>query len=407
MIDVLVTITIGGKPLTLFGSVDAKECSIFLNYQVINQESIELDLLHQAPADIPLLDTKAHQYTVYGCKFLHQSISLAPAGIVRLTGSFTRLVRETHPDKTYRSVRFRFSGMEQLFPYERFVTQFEDNENSLTFTKQNIEKLHHVLHGGIDCVIESEFSGVQSSDHLFELNVTQQKVIKLSFSEKRTIDDLLSIVKVVKQYFEFLLKQEIQLETVVFYDVGDFREGTLLSDPVLRPKTFVKSIKEKPYRATIEKMFKGLDGWLAGYDKYSGVIALWQKTIYNLNVSEDDLFIWRCQAFELLCTITEDIFVKANSLKGKNQANPNLRNFLNAVKALYGTLNVDSLYFKDIKEVRDKLTHNNPQKSVTDAQKKNAHELINWALVKTLAKIMDIEGIPLMYCLTPPDQAPN
>lgn len=100
--------------------------------------------------------------------------------------------------------------------------------------------------------------------------------------------------------------------------------------------------------------------------------------------------------------MNEEIFNKANSLKGKKQQNPNLRNFLNAVNALYGiSKTIDQQFFGDVKEVRDKLTHNNPTKQVTERQKKNSYVIIEYFLIKTISKIMGITGIPASLFLWP------
>lgn len=86
----------------------------------------------------------------------------------------------------------------------------------------------------------------------------------------------------------------------------------------------------------------------------------------------------------------------------KKQANPNLRNFLSAVNELYCfNPRLSNQYFKDLKEVRDKLTHNNPRKRISDVQEFNSYSLINYFFIKTFAKIMSIENIKSTLVLKP------
>ena len=112
---------------------------------------------------------------------------------------------------------------------------------------------------------------------------------------------MLSLVDKTKKYFEFVLKQEILIDSVEFCDSDKpYRCSKLIFDAILQPKTFIKDIKNNPYPESEDVLFSGLDGWLRNYDKYNEVVKIWQKSIYNINVADEDLFIWRCQAFELL-----------------------------------------------------------------------------------------------------------
>ena len=45
-----------------------------------------------------------------------------------------------------------------------------------------------------------------------------------------------------------------------------------------------------------EKLFLKCD-----YTTEGNINDLLRKTIYNTNVDESDLFLWRCQAFEKIC----------------------------------------------------------------------------------------------------------
>lgn len=220
-------------------------------------------------------------------------------------------------------------------------------------------------------------------------------MIRLKCTTQKSIDELLELVDKTKKYFEFVLKQEILLTDIHFCDCETrYRSSKLIYDPILRAKTFVEEIKDRPYPESIDVLVSGLDGWLNNYDKYYDVIKLWQKSIYNINVSHEDLFIWRCQAFELLCTINKEIYDSAYSLRNPKQPYPNLNNFLTATNNLYDFFKgLDVKYFVYVKDVRDKLTHNNPEKTITAAQKENSFSLIEFFLIKTLCKTMSINGV--------------
>ena len=395
MIDVMVTMRVNEEPLTLFGKVDEKENRIVLNYQILSKAVSEVDLIHHRPMDIPLLDTEAHNYTAYGCKFTKQTTSIS-AYTVQVEGTFTRLLKERNLGATYNSVSFSFTGIEKIFPLDCFSTQSEEGSTPLTFTKELGQRLEYTLMDSISCRVESTFAGVKSSSRMYDLCVKQSKTMVFNLPDKHSVDALLVFVVRVKQYFEFILGQEIGLRDVAFYnkEAPGMERGEIIFEPLLLPKTFLRTVKDNPYRESFDTLFAGLNGWMVNYDAYQRVIEIWQKSIYNLSVSKEDLFIWRCQAFELLCTLNPDIFQKADSLKAHKQQYPNLKNFLSAIKALYGIINVQPEYFRDVKDVRDVLTHNNPTKSVSDNQKKNSYSIMEVALSKAMAQIFGIKGIP-------------
>lgn len=73
---------------------------------------------------------------------------------------------------------------------------------------------------------------------------------------------------------------------------------------------------------------EGINQWLLHYEPYKEVINIWKKTIYNRHVSDEDVFIWRCQSLELLCTLYKPLLDEAKSqIKNPKQSFPNLSNF--------------------------------------------------------------------------------
>lgn len=78
-------------------------------------------------------------------------------------------------------------------------------------------------------------------------------------------------------------------------------------------------------------------------------------------MSEEDVFLWRCQAFELLCELNDTIYDEAIKLKENRQKAPNLRNYLEAINRVHHYVDCVDEDFKDVKEVRNQYTHNNPR----------------------------------------------
>ena len=215
---------------------------------------------------------------------------------------------------------------------------------------------------------------------------------------------MLVSVEKIKTFFEFILKQEITICLIEFVNTptGGYSRGILLYDTLLYKKTNNNLTALNSYRGSNDDLFNGLIEWIRQYDKYYQVIEIWKKTIYNSHISKEDLFLWRCQAFELLCIINPLIKDKSISLKAKKQANPNLKNFLTAVSDIYKiSTHLDSRYFRDLKDVRDKLTHNNPHKKISEDQKSNSYDLIEHFFVKTFSKVNNIKGMSTALGLKP------
>lgn len=397
MIDVLKTLEIEGEQITLFGKIDDEKHTVVFNYHVTNKASMDLreSIIRYPKIDMPIHDMEAQQYSIYGCKFFKSQLSFSKEGVVTIYGTFDRLVKEDELSRKYDTVIFSFRGIEKIFSLENFETQCDFDSGKVIFSKDKDNVLKYTVNDDIECFIESQFSGIVETSDLYELDVKQNKVIRLKCTAQKNIDKLLELVNKTKKYFEFVLKQEILLVDIHFCNSETrYRSSKLIYDPILTSKTFVKDIKDKAYPESIDVLVSGLDGWLKNYDTYYDVITIWQKSIYNTNVSQEDLYIWRCQAFELLCTINKEIYDNAYSLRNPKQPYPNLNNFLTATNNLYNFFKgLDVKYFVDIKDVRDKLTHNNPEKTITDIQKENSFRLIEFFLIKTLCKTMSIKGV--------------
>lgn len=403
MLDVFTVITIEKEELNLFGKINEANGDIELHLPMTSTKAIEFarDIIYQPKINFPVLDMTALQYSVYGCKFYRNELAFNNAGVTTIFGKFGRFVCEEQLNKKYDTISFSFQEIEKLFPLENFDTEFAGIDKEIIFTKGKHEKISKSLIGNITCTVESSFTGVYKSPNLYNLDVKQTKVVRLEFESTKTIDELLEVLYKIKKYFEFILKQEIKLTNInISNGNSTHRQGKLVYDTILIPQTFIKEIDKSFKPVDADVFFKGLNGWLREFEKCSEVINLWQKTIYNNNVLLEDLFLWKCQAFELLCSLYSGIYEKAKSFTGKNQANPNLRNYLSAVSNIYGFCKtLDKKHFKDVKDVRDKLTHNNPIKTITETQKKNAFSLIDYFLIKTICVICEMDCIPTSLCL--------
>lgn len=394
MLDVFTVITIEKEEFNLFGKINEANGDIELHLPMTSTKAIEFarDIIYHPKINFSVLDMTALQYSVYGCKFYRTQLSYNNAGINTIIGKFDRLVCEEELDKKYDTISFSFEDIEKLFPLESFDTEFGGTDKEIIFSKRKHEIISKNLIDNIACTIESSFTGVHKSENLYNLDVKQTKVIRFEFVNQKTIDELLEVLYKFKKYLEFILRQEIKLINIAISNGNStYIQGKLVYDTILKPQTFIKEIDKSFRPVDTNKFFKGLNGWLREYEKCSEVIKLWQKTIYNNNVLDEDLFLWKCQAFELLCSLYSNIREKANLLKEKRQANPNLKNFMSAVSSLYKFCEtLDKKYYKDVKDVRDKLTHNNPMKTISEDQKKNAFSLIDYFLTKTIAVICEI-----------------
>lgn len=400
MIDVITNIIYKEEKITLFGRINEEECDIELNCLI---EGIEVkdffnSIIYKPPFDLALTDTKANPYAIYGCKFLQSTLSIANRGVMTIKGKFLSLVKEKEVNKKYDIVEWSFYGLEQFFSLESFNTELGDDGYSFKFIKSETIRQEFDLIDGITGEIHSDYTNVLTSPKLYNLSVEQKKVIKLSFKDKVSKEDINRVILKIKSYFEFIIKQELKISSIVYKNENPFDcfDGVLISGLMLQSKTMVKKIREFPFRDTDKKFFSGMKAWMDLYEPYQEVVGIWQKTIYNSNVPKMDRFIWICQAFELLCTINTEIYEKSKQFKAANSANPNLYSFLCATNELYKIADGISVeYFKLVKDVRNKLTHNNPRIIITDNQKENAYQIIEFFFTKTMETLLGIDGIPL------------
>lgn len=203
------------------------------------------------------------------------------------------------------------------------------------------------------------------------------------------IDSLITPLVKVREYFEFLINKEIYVDRIIYSDgVGTSIE--ILNDRLLMSSNdcWVNEVSlEQP-----ETIVVGINQWLLHYELYKEVIGIWRKTIYNRQVSDEDVFIWRCQSFELLCTLYKPLLDEAKrQIKNPKQSSPNLSNFLNALNIKHKFIECDKDYFDEVKDVRNVYTHYNPNKHISEREWKNASYLIKSALKTAIVYIMQLD----------------
>ena len=123
-----------------------------------------------------------------------------------------------------------------------------------------------------------------------------------------------------------------------------------------------------------------------------------------MNIADEDRFVWEAQAFEAFCETHKDIYSQAKKTKAPGQSFPNLYNYLKAVQEKYGFDSLYESYYKDVKDVRNYYTHNNPNLTITDRQKKNSSKLIHYFLRTSIAKEFGINNLKSSFFLIPKEE---
>ena len=182
-----------------------------------------------------------------------------------------------------------------------------------------------------------------------------------------------------REYFEFIANHELIIDEIQYKKINGEGIEIIRSDKITSEKSFVFNDKTI---LTKDVIFDDLDKWLIYYEEYKEPIYIWKKSIYNYNVSEEDVFLWRCQAFELLSEINKEIYDKAMELKSEKQIEPNLYNYLEALNKLHHYINCNKKELRAVKEVRNLYTHNNPKKKITKRQWHNSIHIIRLAFIE-------------------------
>lgn len=213
--------------------------------------------------------------------------------------------------------------------------------------------------------------------NLIEVDEKRKIIVKLN--DINNFNVLHNLLVKVREYFDFIANHELIFDEIKYYDAHGEGIEILRSDKITSEKSFI--FHEKTMLST-DVIFYDLNQWLSNYEKYKEPIYIWKKSIHNYNVSEEDVFLWRCQSFELLCELDDTIYTEALKLKDKRQKEPNLRNYLEALNQMHHYIDCEDEDLIDVKEVRNLYTHNNPQKLVSKRQWHNSMHIIQIALME-------------------------
>lgn len=314
---------------------------------------------------IVIVDEKGQEFTAYECLFISRTTKMET---ITMLGHYKTLIKGRNIPEA-GVISFHFEGLEHFF------NQFLEFQDLGLPQKENSWSL---------------------------LNNDGMVEVVTKVSDVDCIDALIAPLVKVREYFEFLIDKEIYVDWVVYSDgVGTSIE--ILNDRLLMSQNDCLVNEECPEKP--ETILKGINQWLLHYEPYKEVIHIWRKTIYNRQVSDEDVFIWRCQSLELLCTLYEPLLVEAKQQMKNPSKNPdpNLSHFLKALNFKRKFIECDKSYFNDVKDVRNVYTHYNPKKHISERQWWNSSHLIKSALKIALGYVMelDIEDIGF-FILIPP-----
>ncbi|HWP79917.1 MAG TPA: hypothetical protein VN446_04685, partial [Candidatus Acidoferrum sp.] len=163
------------------------------------------------------------------------------------------------------------------------------------------------------------------------------------------------------------------------------------------------------FSGSYEEIVNGLIGWCKHYDEFKTGISIWQKQIYNTRVDREDSILWNGQAIEALCEHHSELYNLAKTIateraqqNGQSSREPNLVDYLTTVNRQFPELGETfTPFFADAKQVRDKLTHNNPNKQVTERQIKNTVALLEHFSIRLISYIIGLKGITKGCLLIP------
>lgn len=315
--------------------------------------------------EIVIINEMGEGFTAYECIFIRR---ITKADTIIILGQYKTLIKGRNIPNA-GEISFHFDGLEYFFSKYADFQGFEVSQRENSW-----------------CLLNNEG--------------TVEAVAKVS--EIDCIDSLIALLVKVRECFEFLIDDEIFVDRIVYSDgVGTSIE--IINNKLLMSKNdclFNRTSLDKP-----EAVEKSINQWLSQYETYKEVVNIWKKTIYNRQVSDEDVFIWRCQSLELLCTLYKPLFDEAKQRikEPKKQSFPNLSNFLGALNTKRKFIVCDNAYFDEVKKVRDVYTHYNPKKHISKREWWNASHLIQIALKAALGYVMGLKMDNIgFFILMPP-----
>ncbi len=362
---------------------------------------------------VQVLGIDGTNYILYGWRYKSCSQRWGRGNFVAtILATFDRAVQQENPNTRYHSCSFTFHDIEKLFPYESFQTKFESEpDGNIQFQKSMKKICMTSIASGIKANVDSHYDGIIQSDKLYQLNVVQTKRMTIEFEKDVDLDYILEFLNRIKRYFEFVYYCEIHLmDIVLVVNKQEYTTDKIIYSQFDKDIREPRNVQEIKYYGNYDNLLNGLKGWLSIYDIYFSGIQIWLKQIYNFRVDITDLILWNSQAIEALCESNSEIYRKSkilaneidgNEKKPKQLREPNLKNYITSLCETYGYFeNLDPQFITDIKKVRDKLTHNNPKKKVSQLQLDNSLRLSRHIAQKFLCSLINLEGMPASCVLS-------
>jgi hypothetical protein len=361
------------------------------------------EMMYRGQYNIQVVGTDGKSYSLYNCHITSISQHFSKTALVATVMiTFKLAVRQDAFDIMYKSCSFTFPSIEKIFPLTPFHVSLPNSDgNNLTIEKKLEVCESKEITPSFSFKAESSYDGISSSDKQFDISIKQSKYIYLDFNQDMALKDIIDTVRLVKEYFELIYRSEIHI-----FDISLNYEDLMRGDKILFSDFDCIEVVSHPnagfqFRGGYDEIVSGLIGWCKYYDQFKIGISIWQKQIYNTRVDREDSILWNGQAIEALCEhhselygIAKAIAVERAQKDGQKPREPNLIDYLTAVNKQFPELGETFVrFFADAKKVRDKLTHNNPNKQVTERQIKNTVALLEHFSTRLISYIIGLKGI--------------
>lgn len=356
MIEGKASITYKGKALEAYVQIQEGSLGVELIIPVISSESFECaeEIYATIIKQIAFFDKDNNLYSIENVLFFTRVFNLKEN---RLIGRFETFLRGV---SLYGRgfIQIHFIGMEEIF---------------LDLNEINKRK-------------------IDSSKWVFQKN-GDRIIIRHDLRIIKNLNELRKIINRVIDYWGFTLGVEVFLDYMIFETEEGENVGRIIYDSDINYMVPKMIRVEDRYKQPYNKIEQELNKWLTIYPTYHEVIDIWRKTLHCKGVTEEDIFIWRCQSFELLCSLNVELRKSANEKMAPEQKYPNICNYLAAANERLTFLNCDVSYFQSVKKARDIYTHYNIKKDIGESEWKNANNIIRKALYRTMEELFSVSRI--------------
>lgn len=392
-------------------NINTRNKPIIANGEIVNNHAIirHSGLSNMINDSIDILGNDGAEYRLFGCRYMGGALISDNMHLTEL--ELDRVIKAYRPDREYDILIFNFIGMDNLIDTGKLLLDFNDKTNELKLKYMQYYKEHKI--DNTLYKVESRIIDIDNSDFNTEFSIKITNAIKIEFNTKYTIEDLIEKALRIKYFFEWITGLFIEFDIVEFASTSNkVQRSNLVFDKKLRPgfitdKNYIMRHNIRPMlidKWTSTELFSWLNSWILNCEKYMDALNIWNKSICNRYVSNEDRFLWKCQAFELMCELNESIVDKARNDSG-NEKNknwfPNLKYLIVAVQEKYDIPKIYSIEkLQELVDVRNACTHNNPKKKVNNAQKNDALKLITYYFNALVTRLLDLKEIKL-------DELPN